>query len=137
MWRGRRSFLLPYRYGCLHELALARSRFCTRKRFTSFIRCEEQHRVLDAILHFFHSLFNPDGLRELIRAGGAPLICTIVFIETGFFVGFFLPGDSLLVTAGLPFPCGGLPPRWVLIPVVLCVIARGHSRFWNRPGPGA
>src|SRR5439155_996266 len=91
MWRGCRSFLLPYRYGCLHELALARSRFCTRKRFTSFIRCEEQHRVLDAILHFFHSLFNPDGLRELIRAGGAPLICTIVFIETGFFVGFFLP----------------------------------------------
>jgi len=35
--------------------------------------------------------FDPDGLRELIRAGGAPLICTIVFIETGFFVGFFLP----------------------------------------------
>src|SRR5438445_803379 len=68
MWRGCRSFLLPYRYGCLHELALTRSRFCTRKRFTSFIRCEEQHRVLDAILHFFHSLFNPDGLRELIRA---------------------------------------------------------------------
>src|SRR5437879_6835804 len=101
MWRGCRSFLLPYRYGCLHELALARSRFCTRKRFTSFIRCEEQHRVLDAILHFFHSLFNPDGLRELIRDGGDPLICTLVFIETGFFVGFFFTGDSLLVSAGV------------------------------------
>src|SRR5439155_1324282 len=78
MWRGCRSFLLPYRYGCLHELALTRSRFCTRKRFTSFIRCEEQHRVLDAILHFFHSLFNPDGLRELIRAGGAPLYLLVL-----------------------------------------------------------
>jgi membrane-associated protein len=57
--------------------------------------------VLDAILQFFHSLYNPDGLKELIRSGGAPLICAIVFVETGFFVGFFLPGDSLLVTAGI------------------------------------
>jgi len=40
-------------------------------------------------------------IRELIRWGGAPLVCGIVFIETGFFVGFFLPGDSLLITAGI------------------------------------
>ena len=46
--------------------------------------------MLDAILHFLHSLYNPDGLKELIRSGGAPLICAIVFVETGFFVGFFL-----------------------------------------------
>ena len=57
--------------------------------------------MLDAIVHFLHSLYNPEGLKELIRSGGAPLICGIVFIETGFFVGFFLPGDSLLVTAGI------------------------------------
>src|SRR2546429_3550691 len=137
MWRGRRSFLLPYRYGCLHELALARSRFCTRKRFTSFIRCEEQHRVLDAILHFFHSLFNPDGLRELIRAGGAPLICTIVFIETGFFVGFFLPGDSLLVTAGILSAGGVIPLRWLLIPVMLCAIVGDQIGYWIGRSAGA
>src|SRR5213595_34105 len=130
MWRGCRSFLLPYRYGCLHELALARSRFCTRKRFTSFIRCEEQHRVLDAILHFFHSLFNPDGLRELIRAGGAPLICTIVFIETGFFVGFFLPGDSLLITAGIFAAADVIPLRWLLLPVMLCAIIGDQIGYW-------
>ena len=137
MWRGCRSFLLPYRYGCLHELALARSRFCTRKRFTSFIRCEEQHRVLDAILHFFHSLFNPDGLRELIRAGGAPLICTIVFIETGFFVGFFLPGDSLLVTAGILSAGGVIPLRWLLIPVMLCAIVGDQIGYWIGRSAGA
>src|ERR1700694_1170076 len=101
MWRGYWRFLLPYRTGCLHEPALTIARSRARKRFTSSIRREEQHRVLDAILHFFHSLFDPNGLRELIRAGGAPLICTIIFVETGLFVGFFLPGDSLLVTAGL------------------------------------
>ena len=54
--------------------------------------------MLQSFLHFLHSLYDPDGLKELIRSGGAPLICGIVFIETGFFVGFFLPGDSLLIT---------------------------------------
>src|ERR1700687_4500319 len=117
MWRGYWRFLLPYRTGCLHEPALTIARSRARKRFTSSIRREEQHRVLDAILHFFHALFDPDGLRELIRAGGAPLICTIVFIETGLFVGFFLPGDSLLVTAGILSAGGVIPLRWLLLGV--------------------
>jgi len=38
---------------------------------------------------------------ELIRLGGYAALATIVFTETGLLVGFFLPGDSLLVTAGL------------------------------------
>ena len=50
---------------------------------------------LEQLLHF---LFNVKGL---IEWGGTLLVCVIVFIETGFFVGFFLPGDSLLVTAGV------------------------------------
>jgi hypothetical protein len=29
------------------------------------------------------------------------LVCGIVFAETGLLVGFFLPGDSMLFTAGL------------------------------------
>src|SRR5882672_8931497 len=130
MWRGYWRFLLPYRTGCFHEPALARARSRACKRCTSSIRREEQHRVLDAILHFFHSLFDPDGLRELIRAGGAPLICTIVFIETGFFVGFFLPGDSLLVTAGILSAGGVIPLKWLLIPVMLCAIVGDQIGYW-------
>ena len=38
---------------------------------------------------------------ELIRAGGYTALFLIVFAETGLLAGFFLPGDSLLVTAGL------------------------------------
>lgn len=38
---------------------------------------------------------------EIIRWGGLLALIAIVFIETGLLVGFFLPGDSLLVTAGL------------------------------------
>jgi len=130
MWRGYWRFLLPYRTGCLHEPALTIARSRARKRFTSSIRREEQHRVLDAILHFFHSLFDPNGLRELIRAGGAPLICTIVFIETGLFVGFFLPGDSLLVTAGILSAGGVIPLRWLLVPVMLCAIVGDQIGYW-------
>src|SRR6266850_638642 len=137
MWRGYWRFLLPYRTGCFHEPALARARSRACKRCTSSIRREEQHRVLDAILHFFHSLFDPDGLRELIRAGGAPLICTIVFIETGFFVGFFLPGDSLLVTAGILSAGGVIPLRWLLIPVMLCAIVGDQIGYWIGRSAGA
>jgi len=91
MWRGRRRFLLPYRSGCFYEPALARARSRIRKRFASLIRREEQRRVLDAIVRFFHALFNPDGLRELIRAGGAPLICTIVLLRPVSSLAFFFP----------------------------------------------
>jgi membrane-associated protein len=93
--------------------------------------------VLDAISHFFHALFNPDGLRELIRSGGAPLICTIVFIETGFFVGFFLPGDSLLVTAGILSAGGVIPLKWLLIPVMLCAIVGDQIGYWIGRSAGA
>src|SRR6266850_1652076 len=137
MWRGYWRFLLPYRTGCFHEPALARARSRACKRCTSSIRREEQHRVLDAILHFFHSLFDPDGLLELIRAGGAPLICTIVFIETGFFVGFFLPGDSLLVTAGIFSAAGVIPLKWLLLPVMLCAIVGDQIGYWIGRSAGA
>ncbi|MBI2897737.1 MAG: VTT domain-containing protein [Deltaproteobacteria bacterium] len=38
---------------------------------------------------------------ELIAWGGYTALAVIIFSETGLLVGFFLPGDSLLVTAGL------------------------------------
>lgn len=46
----------------------------------------------------FWDLFKPE---ELIRYGGLALILIIVLVENGVFFGFFLPGDSLLFTAGL------------------------------------
>jgi membrane-associated protein len=86
--------------------------------------------VLESILHFLRSLYDPEGLKELIRSGGAPLVCTIVFIETGFFVGFFLPGDSLLVTAGIFSAAGVIPLRWLLLPLMACAIAGDQIGYW-------
>ena len=86
--------------------------------------------MLESLFHFFHSLYDPEGLKELIRTGGAPLICGIVFIETGFFVGFFLPGDSLLITAGIFAAADVIPLRWLLLPVMLCAIAGDQIGYW-------
>src|SRR4029077_8170398 len=97
---------------------------------------EDQRGVLESILHFFRSLYDPEGLKELIRSGGAPLLCTIVFIETGFFVGFFLPGDSLLVTAGVFAAAGKIPLYWLLAPVMLCAIMGDQIGYWIGRGAG-
>jgi membrane-associated protein len=86
--------------------------------------------VLESIVHFLRSLYDPEGLKELIRSGGAPLVCIIVFVETGFFVGFFLPGDSLLVTAGIFAAAGVVPLRWLLAPVMACAIVGDQIGYW-------
>lgn len=75
----------------------------------------------------FHFLFNVQGL---IQWGGTLLVCVIVFIETGFFVGFFLPGDSLLVTAGVFAASGQLHISELLLLVPLCAIAGDQIGYW-------
>jgi membrane-associated protein len=62
-------------------------------------------------------------VRGLIEWGGTLLVCVVVFVETGMFVGFFLPGDSLLVTAGVFAGAGQLRLAWLLSLVTLCAIA--------------
>jgi membrane-associated protein len=52
-------------------------------------------------------------LPTLIRTVGTLGLIIIVFVETGLLVGFFLPGDSLLVTAGL-LASQGLLDVWML-----------------------
>jgi membrane-associated protein len=93
--------------------------------------------LLESIRHFLHLLYTPDGLRELIGSGGAPFVCTVVFIETGFFVGFFLPGDSLLITAGIFSYAGVIPLKWLLLPVMLCAIAGDQVGYWIGRSAGA
>ncbi len=92
--------------------------------------CEAWNRLPHSILHFLQSLYSPEGLRELIRWGGPPLVCLIIFVETGLFVGFFLPGDSLLVTAGIFAGQNVLPLRWLLLPGILCAIIGDQLGYW-------
>jgi membrane-associated protein len=53
---------------------------------------------MQPLLDLFHKIYDVQGI---IRVGGLLLLVGVIFAETGLLVGFFLPGDSLLVTAGL------------------------------------
>jgi membrane-associated protein len=53
---------------------------------------------MDQLLELFNRLRDVKGL---VAWGGYVGLTSIIFAETGLLVGFFLPGDSLLVTAGL------------------------------------
>lgn len=60
--------------------------------------------MIETLTALLHQVYDVEGL---IRAGGLLALIIIVFAETGLLIGFFLPGDSLLVTAGV-FAAGGL-----------------------------
>jgi membrane-associated protein len=75
---------------------------------------------MHTLLDLFHQLTD---VRHLVQVGGYVGLTAIIFAETGLLVGFFLPGDSLLVTAGLL----GSQPQFglnvFLLGVILCVAA--------------
>jgi membrane-associated protein len=88
---------------------------------------------LDYIESFFKFFYN---IPELIRIGGLYGMILVVFSETGLMVGFFLPGDSLLVTAGL-FAARGDLNIATLIPCLIAAAFCGNSTgYWigNRAG---
>ena len=68
-------------------------------------------------------------VRELIQWGGIIGITGIVFVETGLFFGFFLPGDSLLVTAGILAAAGQLDIAWLLLFPTLAAIAGDQTGY--------
>lgn len=90
--------------------------------------------MLESLRQLLHRIYDVEGL---VRAGGPLLVCIVVFVETGLFVGFFLPGDSLLVTAGVFAAAGSIPLRWLLIPVMLCAIVGDQLGYWIGRGMGA
>ena len=75
------------------------------------------HEFVRSVLHNLYDV------RGLVEWGGVLLVCIIVFVETGLFMGFFLPGDSLLVTAGVFAGAGHLKLSSLLSVVALCAIA--------------
>ncbi len=82
---------------------------------------------MDLLREFFSRLRH---LEELLTWGGYPVLMAIIFAETGLLVGFFLPGDSLLVTAGVLVNANLINPfnlstftNLLLMNAVLCVMA--------------
>jgi len=76
-------------------------------------------------------------LDDLVRWGGYAILVAIVFVETGLLVGFFLPGDSLLITAGLVAATGALNIWWLNVLLIVAAVVGdsvGYAIGW-RAGP--
>jgi len=89
---------------------------------------------MEFLWDLFHRIYD---VESLVRVGGVVGLTVIVFIETGLLVGFFLPGDSLLVTAGLFAARGDLDVATLLLSLSLAAIL-GDSVGYNigaRTGP--
>ena len=69
--------------------------------------------LTDGVQFLYGVLTGKQSLDAVIRWGGYGLLVAIVFTETGLLVGFFLPGDSLLITAGLLASAGVLNIWWL------------------------
>jgi membrane-associated protein len=70
-----------------------------------------------------HELLNPTALAKDFGYIG---IFLALFLESGIFFGFFLPGDSLLFTAGL-LASQGILNIYLLIPVAVAAAVLGNN----------
>jgi membrane-associated protein len=89
---------------------------------------------MEFLWDLFHKIYD---VESLVRVGGVVGLSAIVFTETGLLIGFFLPGDSLLVTAGLFAARGDLKVAPLLIALSIAAII-GDTVGYNigaRTGP--
>jgi len=79
------------------------------------------------MITFFEYLSDPSRLISLVGLIG---IVLIVFVETGLLVGFFLPGDSLLITAGLFASKGDISIVWLLVATTIAAVVGDATGFF-------
>lgn len=85
---------------------------------------------MEHVIEFLKHLINPEWILD---HGGLWLLLFIVFAETGLFVGFFLPGDSLLFVTGMVLSradVSGLGLIPVLIFVSVAGILGNYAGYW-------
>jgi membrane-associated protein len=73
---------------------------------------------MQEVWEFIQTLLSP---KSIIEYGGLVLLCIVVFVESGVFFGFFLPGDSLILTGGVLTATGIIDQPIVIVEV--CLIA--------------
>lgn len=99
---------------------------------------------MDSILELLRQLINPDWI---MAHGGLFLVAFIIFAETGLFVGFLLPGDSLLFITGMiiagaknnPIPFDSHPMNlvfWIIL-LTIAAILGNMVGYWfgKKSGP--
>lgn len=88
-------------------------------------------------MDLFLNLFSTEGIINLVKTGGYLAILAIIFAESGLFFGFFLPGDSLIFTAGF-LASQGFLNIWFLVPLLFIAAVLGDNvgyGFGKKVGP--
>ena len=98
--------------------------------------------MIHFLLEVWRSLTDPERMIHLLSQvitgwGGYALLSAIVFSETGLLVGLFLPGDSLLFTAGVVAGAGELDIVRICILLTVASILGDQSGYFlgRRTGP--
>ena len=89
-------------------------------------------------MEWFKQLFHQlTDVETMVRVGGITAMTAIVFAETGLMIGFFLPGDSLLVTAGVFAAAGKLNIVWLNVALITAAIVGDTVGYWigRKAGP--
>ena len=88
---------------------------------------------------FWEHLQNLTDAQSIIRKGGFYLLLVVVYAETGVFFGFFLPGDYLLVLAGLLCAAGmvDVPIYTLVLSLIMAGVLGSYTGYWfgYRTGP--
>ncbi len=93
------------------------------------------------LFEIFKNLTDPDWI---MAHGGLYIVMLIIFLETGLFLGFFLPGDYLLFITGLIIANSDFPTDSGLLNLVfwntmiaICAIAGNYVGYWfgRKSGP--
>jgi len=84
------------------------------------------------MMDFLKTLTDP---HSIIQYGGLGLLLFVIFAETGLLVGFFLPGDNLILLAGIlcrthPELLMHLPLPWLLFLMMLAAISGNVFGYW-------
>lgn len=66
---------------------------------------------------------------HIIETGGLLLITALIFGESGMFIGFFFPGDTLLLSAGVFAALGKLPLGLTIVVIALAAIAGDNTGY--------
>lgn len=86
--------------------------------------------MFEVIRDFLSKLHSSDGLQQILVGAGPWVIAVvagIVFAETGLLVGFFLPGDSLLLMAGVVSAQKGAINPWIGVPAITLAAVAGDQ----------
>jgi len=99
---------------------------------------------MDSFIDLLHNLIDPDWLMD---HGAMWLVMFIIFAETGLFIGFFLPGDSLLFITGMmiataknnmiPFENNAMNLIFWIVLITIAAIVGNLVGYWfgKKSGP--